>query len=58
MGTTIRKIMTAVDEVWVEGGRVLDAPWRRVATAAVLHNPWHGAGYVEDLQPAVSEVAP
>ena len=58
MGTTIRKIVTAVDEQCVEGGRVLDTPWRRVATAAVLRNPWHGAGYVEDLQSVVTEVAP
>ena len=58
MPENFRKIVTATDEVWVEGGRALDPPWRRVAVAAVLRNPWFAAGYVEDLQPVVAEVGP
>jgi hypothetical protein len=48
MATDIRKIVTIVEEVRLEAGRTVDPPVRRVATAAVLHNPFAGR-YVEDL---------
>jgi hypothetical protein len=44
----IRKIVTLIDEVHRESGRPVEAPIRRVVTAAVLRNPFAGR-YEEDL---------
>jgi transcriptional regulator with XRE-family HTH domain len=33
-------------------------PFRHAVAAAVLRNPWHGQGYVADLQPVVADLAP
>lgn len=44
----IRKIVTIVDGIHMEAGRVIDPPLRRVVTAAVFANPFAGR-YVEDL---------
>jgi hypothetical protein len=33
-------------------------PLKLYAAAAVLKNPWHGLGFVQDLGPAIREVAP
>lgn len=44
----IRKLVTMVDEVRVEGGRPVNPPIRRVISAAVLTNP-HAGEYIEDL---------
>ncbi len=46
--TDIRKIVTTVEEIRTEADRPVDPPVRRVATAAVLRNPFAGR-YVEDL---------
>lgn len=53
-----RKIVTYVESTFVEGGRSADRPLRLFAAAAVLTNPWHGQGYVEDLKPQIHAVAP
>ena len=44
----IRKLVTLVDEVRVEAGRLVAPPIRRVVCAAVLINPYAG-DYVDDL---------
>lgn len=44
----IRKLVTMIDEVRVEAGRLVAPPIRRVVCAAVLTNP-HAGAYVEDL---------
>ena len=46
--TDIRKIVTLVEEIRLEAGRAVDPPVRRVATAAVIANPFAGR-YQEDL---------
>jgi hypothetical protein len=49
----VRKIVTLVEEIHVEGGREV-APAARVAVvAAVLRNPWAGQGFVDDLAPGI-----
>jgi hypothetical protein len=53
----IRKIVTIVDEVHREAGRLVDPPIRRVVVAAVLANPFAGA-YVEDLSPLIEDSVP
>ena len=48
MPAKIRKIVTLVEEVRSEMGRVVDPPTRRAAAVAVIENPFAGR-YVEDL---------
>jgi len=50
MSAKIRKIVTFVDEVFLEMGRPVDPPTRRAAAVAVIENPFAGC-YVEDLSP-------
>ncbi|MEY2534177.1 MAG: hypothetical protein QOF29_2087 [bacterium] len=54
----IRKIVTSVSETHTDVGRAVDVVTRRAVVAAVIANPWHGLGYVDDLQPLVSAIAP
>jgi hypothetical protein len=48
MKTTIRKILTFVEETRTEMGKPVNPPTRRAAAAAVIENPFAGK-YVEDL---------
>jgi hypothetical protein len=54
----IRKIITFVDECQWEAGGELDRPWQRVASVAVVANPWVGQAFVENLSPGVARIAP
>lgn len=49
----IRKIVTIVEEIHEEGGRPVTPPARVAVVAAVIENPWHGQGFVEDLAPGI-----
>lgn len=51
-GEGIRKVVTVVEDVLVEGGRPVEPPTRMVAAGAVVSNPFAGR-FVEDLQPLV-----
>jgi len=53
----IRKIVTFVDDTLEEGGRATSRPIRMAGCAAVIHNPWAGAGFVADLRPRIAEHA-
>lgn len=55
---SVRKLVTFVEDTLVEGGRAAPRPLRLAAAAAVLRNPWAGQGFVEDLRPAILEIAP
>ena len=48
MSVTIRKWVTSVEEILVEGQRALDGPRRRAVVGVVLSNPYAGR-YEEDL---------
>ena len=49
----VRKIVTLVEEIHLEGGRPV-APAARIAVvAAVVRNPWAGQGFVDDLGPGI-----
>lgn len=48
----IRKIVTAIEELFSEAGRPANPPLRRVAVTAVCRNPCAGH-YVEDLKPLI-----
>jgi hypothetical protein len=53
MNANIRKIITIVEEILVEGERPVLPPSRRAAAVAVIENPLSGR-YVEDLEPLVA----
>lgn len=54
----LRKVVTYVETTYLEGGMAAPVPLKLYAVAAVLKNPWHGQGFVQDLRPAIREVAP
>lgn len=47
----IRKIVCFKDITYREGAKDLSTPITMLAVAAVIRNPWHGRGFVEDLRP-------
>ncbi len=59
----VRKNLTAVEEIFHEGGPVSSTPLRRAAALAVIHNPFAGsyvndiAGFMDDLKPLGLEMA-
>lgn len=53
----VRKIVTHVEEVLIEGGRPVDPAARIAVVAAVIENPWAGNGFVEDLKPGIDDTA-
>ena len=57
MEPEIRKIVTFDEEVLIEGFRKAETPWRMLAVAAVVKNPWAGR-YVEDLKPEIYAYGP
>ncbi len=53
MSAVIRKIVTVVEEILMEGGRDVSPPTRRAAAIAVIENPFAGK-YVDDLAPLIA----
>ena len=49
--------MTYDEEVFIEGFKAAERPWRLFAVAAVLTNPWAGR-YVENLKPEIQAFGP
>ncbi|MDP7550489.1 MAG: amino acid synthesis family protein [Acidimicrobiales bacterium] len=58
MALQVRKLVTYSEEVHIEGGRAADPPLSLFGVAAVIANPWAGAGFVDDLRPEILKVAP
>lgn len=54
MSFEIRKIVTTIEETRIEGMKKADKPVTMVGVAAIIKNPWHGRGFVEDLSPEIS----
>jgi hypothetical protein len=50
----LRKVVTYDEVIHREGERAADPPLRMIGVAAVVKNPWHGRGYVEDLSPGLA----
>jgi hypothetical protein len=48
----VRKYVTIVEEIHMEGGRKVDPPGKRAAAVAVIKNPFAGR-FVEDLTPLI-----
>jgi len=57
MTSGVRKIVTYDEEVFIEGFKPAESPWRMFAVAAVQHNPWAGR-FVEDLKPKILALGP
>ncbi|MGY4783285.1 amino acid synthesis family protein [Rhodococcus opacus] len=53
----VRKLVTIVEEVLIEGGRTVQPAARVAMVAVVIDNPWTGQGFVEDLGPGVDATA-
>ncbi|PIC63235.1 peptide synthetase [Sporosarcina sp. P13] len=54
----VRKLYTAIEEVFIEGEKNVDQPIRMIASLLVVKNPWLGRGFVQDLMPEINEYAP
>lgn len=52
-GVLVRKVVDYVEDTHIEGGREAETPLRQAVCAAVIRNPWSGAGFIEDLQPEI-----
>lgn len=58
MPAVIRKTLLHVETTLIEGGKAAPVPLKLIAAAAVVKNPWAGMGFVENLKPAIHDVAP
>ena len=58
MDLKLRKFTKFVDKTFIEGGKQAKEPVLLVSVAAVIKNPWAGKGFVEDLKPAILDLAP
>ncbi len=54
----LRKVVTYDEDIHQDGGRAADPVLRLIGAAAVVKNPWHGKGFVEDLKPEIARMAP
>jgi hypothetical protein len=54
----LRKVVTYDEVIHREGTRAAQPPLRMFGVAAVVRNPWHGRGFVEDLSPEINRIAP
>lgn len=54
----VRKIITSVEVLCMEGGLPVEQPPRIAVAAAVLTNPWADRDFVENLTPEIEEIAP
>jgi hypothetical protein len=53
MSFEIRKIVSYVEETFIEGGKAAEKPVSMAGLAVVIKNPWAGRGFVEDLKPEI-----
>ena len=58
MTAEIRRTLLHIQTTHIEEGRPVDEPTKLIAALAVIKNPWHGLGYVEDLRPEIQAVGP
>lgn len=58
MQPEIRKLVTVVETIMVEGGRSVSPPIRLVAVGAVITNPLCGQPFQDDLSTFVDSLAP
>ena len=54
----VRKTVTYHEVTYIEGGKAAPTPLQLMAAAAVIKNPWHGRGFVENLRPEILSISP
>lgn len=54
----LRKVVTYDEVIFRDGDRAATPPLRLIGVAAVVKNPWHGRGFVQDLSPEINRIAP
>ena len=54
----VRKLVTYREVTYIEGGKAAPKPLHFFAAAAVIKNPWHGRGFVENLRPEILSISP
>ena len=58
MALEIRKMCKFVDTTYIEDFKRCNEPAELISVAAVITNPWVDQGYVDDLKPAILDIAP
>ncbi|EBA04657.1 MAG: amino acid synthesis family protein [Paracoccaceae bacterium] len=58
MTAEIRRTLLHIQTTNIEGGRVVETPTKLIAALAIIKNPWHGRGFVENLRPEIREIGP
>ncbi|NKB27951.1 MAG: amino acid synthesis family protein [Rhodobacteraceae bacterium] len=58
MPAEIRRTLLQIQTTQIEGGRPVPVPTKLIAALAIIKNPWHGRGFVEDLRPEIRDVGP
>lgn len=58
MPVEIRRTLSHVQTTYKEGWQEVATPTRLIAALAVIRNPWHGLGHVEDLRPEIRAHGP
>ncbi len=58
MPVEIRRTLSQVQTTYKEGWKEVAEPTLLVAALAIVRNPWHGKGHVEDLRPEIREHGP
>ncbi|MEM7507282.1 MAG: amino acid synthesis family protein [Pseudomonadota bacterium] len=56
--SVLRRTLTQVQTTYEEGGKTVATPTLLVAAIAIIRNPWHGRGFVENLRGEIHDVAP
>jgi len=54
----LRKVVTSVDEILMDGGKAVPAVIRQASCIAIIANPWIADAPLADLQPATERIAP
>ncbi|MGI9350591.1 MAG: amino acid synthesis family protein [Rhizobiaceae bacterium] len=58
MTAEIRRTLLHIQTTHIEEGKPVSPATKLIAALAVVKNPWHGLGYVEDLRPQIRETGP
>lgn len=58
MKLQVRKYISYIEDILIEGQKPAEKPLRTAAVAAVFTNPWAGRGFIDDLRPEIHAMAP
>ncbi|MEM9331913.1 MAG: amino acid synthesis family protein [Pseudomonadota bacterium] len=58
MPAEIRRTLLHVQTTFFEEEKAVEKPTKLIAALAIIKNPWHGLGFVEDLRPAIRDTGP